>query len=335
VTIHHRVENHPSVAARALSALVRATVRPALAIGCHGPDLSALPHTLTSAVNAVERLIPVIPPPVTQTTTVALPNCAVTLTTSNPPPPDRQLAPARQRGALLYLHGGAFFTCSSRSHTAIISRLATHSGAMVMSVDYRRHPRFCVDDALDDAMDGYRELRNRGFTPQQIVLAGDSCGGFLAFSLARLLWLGGETPAALALLSPLLRLDAEVRENRHSDAMIPPVAFKYLQRMIRKAGGQPPEPLENLPPGMPPTIIHVSADEVLRSDGFLAAKQLAATGTDVHYRVWRGQIHVFQIAAPLVPEADRSLAQIGGFAAEMIKTAQTRKRAHPHTHRSA
>jgi hypothetical protein len=32
--------------------------------------------------------------------------------------------------------------------------------------------------------------------------------------------------------------------------------------------------------------------------------------------VWPGQMHVFQIAAPMVPEADRSLRQIGNYIRE-------------------
>jgi len=33
-------------------------------------------------------------------------------------------------------------------------------------------------------------------------------------------------------------------------------------------------------------------------------------------RVWPGQMHVFQIAAPMVPEANRSLRQIGNYIRE-------------------
>lgn len=36
----------------------------------------------------------------------------------------------------------------------------------------------------------------------------------------------------------------------------------------------------------------------------------------VELRVWPGQMHVFQIAAPMVPEATRSLRQIGEYIRE-------------------
>ena len=49
---------------------------------------------------------------------------------------------------------------------------------------------------------------------------------------------------------------------------------------------------------------------------WLGARRLAAAGVPVQLRVWPGQMHVFQIATPMVPEADRSLRQIGNYIRE-------------------
>ena len=43
---------------------------------------------------------------------------------------------------------------------------------------------------------------------------------------------------------------------------------------------------------------------------------LAAAGIPVELRVWPGQMHVFQLAAPAVSEASRSLKQIGDYIRE-------------------
>lgn len=51
--------------------------------------------------------------------------------------------------------------------------------------------------------------------------------------------------------------------------------------------------------------------EVLLHDAQLAAQRLATPGVAVDVRVWQGHIHVFQLAAPTIPEATRSLRQIG------------------------
>ena len=102
-------------------------------------------------------------------------------------------------------------------------------------------------------------------------------------------------------------------------------AFDAFCDLIAKAGqrhitdGRPEEiyePLDHIEPGLPRTLIHASGCEVLLHDARLAARRLAAAGVPVQLRVWPGQMHVFQIAAPMVPEADRSLRQIGNYIRE-------------------
>ena len=67
---------------------------------------------------------------------------------------------------------------------------------------------------------------------------------------------------------------------------------------------------------MPPTLIHVSGCEVLLHDAQLTAQRLATAGVPVEVQVWPGQIHVFHLAAPMIPEATRSLRQIGRYIRE-------------------
>lgn len=51
-------------------------------------------------------------------------------------------------------------------------------------------------------------------------------------------------------------------------------------------------------------------------DARLAAGKLAAASVPVEVRAWPGQVPVFQIAATVVPEAARSLRQIGDYIRE-------------------
>jgi acetyl esterase/lipase len=140
--------------------------------------------------------------------------------------------------------------------------------------------------------------------------------------------LAGETPAAIVTLSPLFEIDNESRANHpniHSDAMFPPKAFHALVELVEAAAarnvvdGKPEEvfePLDHIEPGLPRTLIHVSGSEVLLSDARKAARMLAAAGVPVEVRVWPGQMHVFQIAAPALKEATRSLRQAGDYIRE-------------------
>jgi acetyl esterase/lipase len=232
------------------------------------------------------------------------------------------------RRIVLYMHGGAFLTCGANSHGRLTTLLSKYADSPVLVLNYRLIPKHSVGQAVDDCYDGYRWLRDQGYEPDQIVLAGDSAGGYLALALAERLLAEGEEPAALVSMSPLMQLDKEPKKahpNTRTDAMFPPKAFDALVDLIAKAAarcvvdGRPEEafePLDHVEPGLPRTLIHVSGSEVLLYDARLAARRLAAAGVPAEVRIWPGQMHVFQICAPMVPEAARSLRQIGEYIRE-------------------
>ena len=232
------------------------------------------------------------------------------------------------RRVVLYLHGGAFLMCGANSHGRLVNALSRFADSPVLVVNYRLIPKHTVGMALDDCYDAYRWLRLRGYEPDQIVLAGDSAGGYLALALAQRLQDDDEEPAALVAISPLLHLAKKPKPpppNIKSDAMFPAKAFDALIALVACAAarhivdGKPEElyePLDHVEPGLPRTLIHVSGSEVLLQDARLAARRLAAASVPAEVRVWPGQVHDFQLAAPLVPEATRSLRQIGEYIRE-------------------
>ena len=56
--------------------------------------------------------------------------------------------------------------------------------------------------------------------------------------------------------------------------------------------------------------------ELFYDDARKAARLLAAAGVPVEVRIWPGQMHVFQLGAPAVAEASRSIKQIGEYIRE-------------------
>jgi acetyl esterase/lipase len=311
------VEDGPSLPARLVSLGTRMTMRPTLAVLSHVPHLPWPFGLLDFAAKAL------LPTSGTVRATVGLPNASAQLVRA-----PGVLPADGNRRVVLYLHGGGFLTCGVNSHSRISVALSKFADAPVLVVDYRLIPKHSVGQAIDDCHDGYQWLRSRGYEPDQIVLAGDSAGGYLAMSLAQRLQAEGETPAALVAISPLLQLEKVPKcahPNIHTDAMFPPKAFDALVALVARAAaknvvdGKPEEvyePLDHIEPGLPQTMIHVSGSEVLLHDARLAARRLAAAGVPTEVRVWPGQIHDFQMAAPLIPEATRSLRQIGEYIRE-------------------
>jgi acetyl esterase/lipase len=299
----------------ALAAML--TIKPTLVIGSHAPRLP-WPFGLLDFAARVMR-----PAPGTIRATIGLPNCTAQLVRAS------GVLPADgKRRVVLYMHGGAFLTCGVNTHGRLVEALSKYADSPVLVVNYRMIPKHSIGQAMEDCQDAYQWLRLKGYEPEQIVLAGDSAGGYLSLALAEVLHLQGELPAAVVTMSPLFEIDNEHRAqhpNIHSDAMFPPKAFTALVELVeasakrRIVDGEPErvyEPLDHIEPGLPRTLIHVSGSEVLLNDARKAAHMLAAAGVPVEIRVWPGQMHVFQLAAPAVKEATRSLRQIGEYIRE-------------------
>jgi monoterpene epsilon-lactone hydrolase len=304
------IQDGPSVAGRIAWLSARLMIRPTLSVGSFLPSAPWPWGTVEFAARAIA------PTPGMVRADIGLPHCTAQLVRA------AGVLPADgTRRVVLYLHGGAFLTCGPYSHGRLVSMLSNFADSPLLVPNYRKLPEHSISDAIDDCYDGYQWLRREGYQPNQIVLAGDSAGGYLALALAQRLLECGEQPAALVAMSPLLQLAAQpktIHPNAGSDAMFPPRAFDAFHGLITRAAAHDAlyEPLDHIRPGLPPTLIHVSGCEVLLHDAQLAARQLAAAGVPVELQVWPGQIHVFQLAAPMIPEATRSLRQIGRYIRE-------------------
>ena len=306
------VEDGASIAGRLFALAAMLTIKPTLTIGSLAPRLP-WPWGLVDFAARVLR-----PAPGTVRATIALPNCTAQLVRA------AGVLPADgKRSVVLYMHGGAFLTCGVNSHGRLTTALSKFSDSPVLVVNYRMIPKHSIGQALDDCYDGYKWLRLAGYEPEQIVLAGDSAGGYLSLALAERVHDDDELPAAVVTMSPLFEIDNDDRAqhpNMRSDAMFPAKAFDALAELIefaaQRQGEEVYEPLDHIEPGLPRTLIHVSGSEVLLTDARKAAHMLAAAGVPVEVRVWPGQMHVFQLASPAVKEATRSLRQIGDYIRE-------------------
>jgi epsilon-lactone hydrolase len=311
------IQDGPSVAGRIAWLGARLMIRPTLTVGSYLPS-APWPWGI---VEFAARVI--TPAPGTVRAGIALTHCTAQLVRA------AGVLPADgTRRVVLYLHGGAFLTCGAYSHGRLVSMLSSFADSPVLIPNYRKIPKHSISEAIDDCYDGYLWLRRQGYEPEQIVLAGDSAGGYLALALAQRLLDDGEQVAALVAMSPLMQLATQPKKahpNIGCDAMFPPKVFDAFHGLIARAAahrvvdGHPEElyePLDHIRPGLPPTLIHVSGCEVLLHDTQLAAHRLAAAGVPVEVQVWPGQIHVFQLATPMIPEATRSLRQIGHYIRE-------------------
>lgn len=232
----------------------------------------------------------------------------------------RRIRRPRTDGAILYLHGGGYVVCSPRTHRPLTTRLAIDTRLPVFVPHYRLAPEHPFPAPLEDAMDAYRWLLDRGVPADRIVVAGDSAGGHLAASLA------GEicrtelpSPAGVVLFSPWVDLTCELStswDGNCRDPYISPYAAQRISRLVVGATALDDPRLALLTSPWvetPPFFIQVGGAEVLRPEAERLAEVLTGSGTDCELQVWADQMHVFQMLSRVLPEARAAMQETARF----------------------
>ncbi len=234
---------------------------------------------------------------------------------------------ARADRRLLFLHGGGYRLGAPATYRHFTWRLATAARARLLAINYRLAPEHPFPAALEDALAAYRWMLASG---ARVLVAGDSAGGGLALALLlRLRDEGLPLPAAAVALSPwtdLALTGASLERNAAADPMLnaddmPKFAAEYL------AGIDPHDPyaspLYGDPTGLPPTLIHVGGDEILRDDAVRMAEKMRAAYCHVELQIWPRMPHVWHLLAPVLPEAKSAIAGIGDFIDRMLQVPDT------------
>jgi epsilon-lactone hydrolase len=232
---------------------------------------------------------------------------------------DRVVTPRSQPDRhVLYLHGGAYMNGSPLVYRHFTWRIASATRATVTVIDYRLAPEHPFPAALDDAVAAYRSLSAEG--AGRMVVMGDSAGGGLALALLMKLRDDGiALPAAAVALSPwtdLAMSGASLKTNARADPMINVEdAAMFSKLYLAGADARTPyaSPLYGDPAGLPPTLIHVGSDEILRDDAVRMAERMRDAGCRVELEVWRRMPHVWHLFAPVLPEASQAIARIASF----------------------
>lgn len=228
--------------------------------------------------------------------------------------------PASTDRHILFLHGGGYVTGAPELYRHLLWRFAAAAEATVTAVQYRLAPEHPFPAALDDAVAAWRALLDDGAEPRRAAFLGDSAGGGLIFALAlRARDEAAPLPAALVALSPWTDLAAtgeSLQRNARADPMqnaadVPFLAAQYLNGVDPRHPYA--SPLYGNPAGLPPTLIQVGSDEILRDDSVRMAERMRAAGCAVEIEIWRRMPHVFPAFAMVMPEARRAIARIGEF----------------------
>ncbi|PZM11362.1 alpha/beta hydrolase [Rhizobium tubonense] len=223
--------------------------------------------------------------------------------------------------AILYIHGGGFYSGSSRTHRALAGALAKAASADVLLINYRRVPEYTYPAQIDDALDAYRWLLASGYRNDNVVIIGDSVGGTIAIEATlRQMRFNAPLPAAVVVMSPITDL-AATGASMDDNAVSDPLIGRSQIETMRKAylGDRSPTDPEVSPlyadmTRFPPLLMQVGSGETLKDDTLRLATKARQAGVDVTTEVWTGMIHQWQMFPFWLDDAKRSNQRVADYA---------------------
>ena len=227
------------------------------------------------------------------------------------------------RPLLVYVHGGGWMFCDMNTPQWLTTRLASTTGAVVASIDYRLAPEHPFPAALDDCWTALVWLAEHAATlgadAELIAVMGDSAGGNLSAVLCLIARDRGR-PSIIhqTLIYPALDLtwsspsmDTEGHHRMLDRAQLDAVREAYIGSADAADWRISPLHADDLR-GLPPAHIVVAEHDTLRDDGIRYAERLRAHGVPVRLGNYTGMAHGF-LALSLTPTMRRqALADMAG-----------------------
>src|SRR6266403_3377649 len=269
------------------------------------------PETMTpqgarDALRALAAARAAIPPPPVQSVDDTNVMGAVTPLAARVYRVSREQAPT-----VVFFHGGGWVAGDLETHDRQARLLAIETGAVVVSVDYRRPPETRFPGAFEDAFAATRDVIARiaefGADKSRLGVAGDSAGGNLAATVAIACRDAGIDLAAQLLVYPVTDVVgnyADLSENARFPSRTENAEGYFLSRAVmewfaghylddaRDGADWRVSPLraKNLA-GLAPAVVCTAWFDPLRDEGKAYADALAAAGVATKYYQGAGLIH--------------------------------------------
>ncbi|MFL5846692.1 MAG: alpha/beta hydrolase [Solirubrobacteraceae bacterium] len=222
----------------------------------------------------------------------------------------------RVAGLLVWIHGGGWCIGDLDGFDRVCRSLANAGGMQVASIDYRLAPEHPYPAPLDDVCAAIDWALGRG---EPVVLGGDSAGANLAtVALLRT----GAAVRAQVLVYPVT--DGTMSGASYTDAD---------ERMLRRSemescwtayrGDLPADdpgvsPLHADLAGLPPALVVVAGNDILRSDGEAYAEALRAAGVEVESSLYEDMTHGFLRWGGVVDRSRELVCEIAAYAAAAL-----------------
>jgi acetyl esterase len=224
-----------------------------------------------------------------------------------------------RRPGMCYFHGGGFMFGSIESFDVVAAGLAEDTGAVVVSVQYRRLPENSYRSAQEDCYAAVVWLHDHAddldVDPKRLAVAGDSVGALLATIAAVMARdRGGPQLVCQLLLYGAFAMQAgRSCYAKSRDPLLTPErvdSFIAVYHRQKDADFYPaPLALSDLS-RLPSAIIVAAEHDPLREEALEYAERLRDSGVAVDLSVASGMIHGFLRARKMSPAADRQMIEL-------------------------
>lgn len=214
---------------------------------------------------------------------------------------------------IMHFHGGGWVLGDKDTHDRLVRELAHGAKAAVVFVNYTPAPDAQYPTQIEEAYAATKWIAENGQTlnldPSRLVVFGDSVGGNMAAVVSMMAKeRGGPRIAMQLLFYPVTdaRFDTESYRQFATDNWLTRDAMKwfwdnYLPKEAERSNPHA-SPLrasiEQLK-GLPPALLAVDENDVLRDEGEAYAQKLAQAGVSVAAVRYLGTIHDFLLLNPI------------------------------------
>jgi len=233
---------------------------------------------------------------------------------------------------IVYYHGGGFVLATVDTYDASARALANATGAVVVSVEYRKAPENKFPAAHEDAYASYLWVMDNAQTfsadAARVAVAGESAGGNLAANVViRARDEGMPLPVHQLLVYPVASGDTSsdsYRENAMAEPLNRAMMEWFFAQYLPEADDASDTRLDlvnaDLDKLPPTTIINAEVDPLL-DDGVELADELEDAGVMVEQRTFPGVTHEFFGMKAVLPEAQEALDFAAGRLTQSFTTA--------------
>ncbi|MFG3442458.1 alpha/beta hydrolase [Nonomuraea sp. NPDC047897] len=228
----------------------------------------------------------------------------------------RVVKPAGATGvlpAVLYVHGGGWILGNAGTHDRLVRELAVGANAAIVFVEYERSPEAKYPVAIEQAYATARWITrhgaDEGLDSSRLAVAGDSVGGNMAAALAILAKRRGDVTFVHQSLYYPVTDAAQDTESYRRFADGPFLTAKAMAWFWDAYTTDPAQRAESTASplradleelaGLPPALVIVDENDVLRDEGEAYARRLTEAGVPTTSVRYNGIIHDFMMLNPV------------------------------------